>query len=250
MKRNKLTIYIVLLGVILLSGMFIGSTVEGMTPNENYQEREAPEGSMYNSSKMGDEYNHQSSTYASEGDYINQVARDHLSTQDRFEQEVNHNSKNHVPDYNGQHDHWRGGNGKRESDGVNTNVMNDSIASDNGYGHNNSNTSEGSGGGNSNSDDNLYMLKSQMVPPVCPACPQTTACPKRKPCPPCPPCARCPESPFVCKKVPDYSLGSNLGGLTSTGIPLPSDEMSNAGIGTSGDIDGLPQPMLNSFASF
>ena len=53
--------------------------------------------------------------------------------------------------------------------------------------------------------EHLYMLKSEIVPPVCPACPPVTTCPTEKKCPPCPPCARCPEPAFECKKVPNYS---------------------------------------------
>ena len=61
--------------------------------------------------------------------------------------------------------------------------------------------------------EDLYMLKSQMVPPVCPACP-ATRCPTassggNNKCPPCPPCARCPEPAFECKKVPNYSSGND-----------------------------------------
>ena len=55
-------------------------------------------------------------------------------------------------------------------------------------------------------DEDLYILKSQVVPPVCPACPPVMTCPSSKQkCPPCPPCARCPEPAFECKKVPNYS---------------------------------------------
>ena len=53
--------------------------------------------------------------------------------------------------------------------------------------------------------EDLYILKSEIVPPVCPACPQSTACPRQEKCPPCPACARCPEPAFECKKVPNYS---------------------------------------------
>ena len=53
--------------------------------------------------------------------------------------------------------------------------------------------------------EHLYMLKSEIVPPVGPACPPVTTCPTEKKCPPCPPCARCPEPAFECKKVPNYS---------------------------------------------
>ena len=54
-----------------------------------------------------------------------------------------------------------------------------------------------------------YILKSSIVPPVCPKCPDVNAAEvaadvAKKSCPPCPACARCPEQPFTCKKVPDY----------------------------------------------
>lgn len=82
--------------------------------------------------------------------------------------------------------------------------------------------------------EDLYMLKSEIVPPVCPACP-AMKCPAgsgsgsggggggEKKCPPCPPCARCPEPAFECKKVPNYSGGND---------------------------DVLPHPVLNSFSQF
>ena len=57
--------------------------------------------------------------------------------------------------------------------------------------------------------EDLYILKSQIVPPVCPACPSVTTCPSEKKCTPCPPCARCPEPSFDCKKVPNYSSADN-----------------------------------------
>ena len=57
--------------------------------------------------------------------------------------------------------------------------------------------------------EDLYILKSQVVPPVCPACPSAASCPRQKPCQPCPPCARCPEPAFECKKVPNYSSSND-----------------------------------------
>jgi len=60
-----------------------------------------------------------------------------------------------------------------------------------------------------NGDEDLYVLKSSIVPPVCPKCPQRSACPRQKPCSPCPPCARCPEPAFTCKKVPNYNSMNN-----------------------------------------
>jgi hypothetical protein len=71
-------------------------------------------------------------------------------------------------------------------------------------------------------DEDLYILKSQVVPPVCPACPTITSCPRQEPCPACPPCARCPEPSFECKKVPNYSANN----------------------------DYLPRPVLSDFSQF
>lgn len=71
--------------------------------------------------------------------------------------------------------------------------------------------------------EDMYILKSEIVPPVCPACPASAACPRQEKCPPCPACARCPEPSFECKKVPNYSAINN---------------------------DYLPSPVLNDFSSF
>ena len=75
-------------------------------------------------------------------------------------------------------------------------------------------------------DEHLYILKSEIVPPVCPKCPDVQACPKQKKCNPCPPCARCPDPAFTCKKVPYYTAS------------------------TSGDGQTLPLPVLNDFSAF
>lgn len=71
--------------------------------------------------------------------------------------------------------------------------------------------------------EDLYILKSEVVPPVCPACPVASSCPRQEPCPACPPCGRCPEPSFECKKVPNYNAINN---------------------------QYLPAPFVNSFASF
>ena len=68
--------------------------------------------------------------------------------------------------------------------------------------------------------EDMYILKSQIVPPVCPKIPIKE---ESDQCPPCPPCARCPEPSFTCKKVPNY--GSTYG-------------------------DALPRPVLNDFSQF
>ena len=66
--------------------------------------------------------------------------------------------------------------------------------------------------------EDLYILKSNVVPPVCPACPNVIVDKTllNKECEPCPPCARCPEPAFDCKKVPNYSLGQ-----TNSYLPRP-----------------------------
>lgn len=63
--------------------------------------------------------------------------------------------------------------------------------------------------------EDLYILKSEIVPPVCPACPVSTACPREEPCPACPACARCPEPSFECKKVPNYNT------INDSYLPVP-----------------------------
>jgi hypothetical protein len=68
--------------------------------------------------------------------------------------------------------------------------------------------------------EDLYILKSEIVPPVCPACPSSTVCPRQEQCPPCPACARCPEPSFECKKVPNYNASANNGFLP---IPVLND---------------------------
>ena len=70
--------------------------------------------------------------------------------------------------------------------------------------------------------EDLYILKSQVVPPVCPAC-NPVVIYKDKECQACPACARCPEPNFECKKVPNYNAINN---------------------------SYLPTPILNSFSGF
>lgn len=76
--------------------------------------------------------------------------------------------------------------------------------------------------------EDLYILKSEVVPPVCPACPTCNNAGileklQQEKCPPCPACARCPEPAFECKKVPNYSAIDN---------------------------NQLPVPVLNDFSQF
>lgn len=61
-------------------------------------------------------------------------------------------------------------------------------------------------------DEDLYVLKSSIVPPVCPKCPDIsiTGCPQTNKCPPCPAPERCPEPSFECKKVPTFASNGRL----------------------------------------
>jgi len=95
--------------------------------------------------------------------------------------------------------------------------------------------------------EDLYILKSEIVPPVCPACPTSSACPsnKKEKCPPCPACARCPEPSFECKKVPNYSSTGNnsySGSYDATGSFNSSNRTGGASY--------LPVPVLSDFSTF
>lgn len=57
-------------------------------------------------------------------------------------------------------------------------------------------------------EEDLYILKSQVVPPVCPKCEPILQCSDKvdlNKCPPCKPCGRCPEPAFDCVKRPNYN---------------------------------------------
>jgi len=100
--------------------------------------------------------------------------------------------------------------------------------------------------------EHLYILKSEVVPPVCPACPAAAAvCPRQQPCPPCPACDRCPEPSFECKKVPNYSSLNNsnsyLPGSNYNSINNQSLSGSNY---NSVNNQFLPVPVLSDFSSF
>ena len=62
-------------------------------------------------------------------------------------------------------------------------------------------------------DDDKYILKSQIVPPVCPKCPDVTVCPTDKTAP-----TGWVPSPFVNK---DYSGQYNVPGSGTTYEPRP-----------------------------
>lgn len=75
-------------------------------------------------------------------------------------------------------------------------------------------------------DEHLYILKSEIVPPVCPQCPEPIVI-EKKDCPPCPACERCPEPSYKCEMVPNYNADAGFG-----------------------DGNIIPQPFLNDFSQF
>jgi len=102
-------------------------------------------------------------------------------------------------------------------------------------------------------DEDYYVLKSQVVPPVCPKCPDTRACPRQKKCPPCPAPKRCPEPAFECKKVPNYNtggaFGNNSAGESVYGGANGGGYNGNSSSNSTG-AGGAPMPRLNSFSQF
>lgn len=72
-------------------------------------------------------------------------------------------------------------------------------------------------------EEHLYILKSKIVPPVCPKCPTVVNIDKcggdDSKVPPCPPCGRCPKSDFECKKVPIYQGESRRRVMPFVGNP-------------------------------
>jgi hypothetical protein len=89
--------------------------------------------------------------------------------------------------------------------------------------------------------ENLYILKSQIVPPVCPVCPAPSASySKKSKCAPCPACERCPEPSMICKAVPNYNAISQ--------DKLPTAMLN--GFSNINNQGNLPMPVLNDFSSF
>ena len=135
-------------------------------------------------------------------------------------------------------------------------------------------------------EEDQYILKSEIVPPVCPACPPpVVSCNKCKKIPPCPPCARCPEPAYKCNLVPDYST-DNRNVIPAPILDSPTNNNSNVdesalynldnnnnnnasdaldaldntdGLGSTGELGGdnyginktnIPKPVLNNFSTF
>ena len=199
-KLNKLHLFLIVVFVLLASSL-------GFSMIEYFQSEIQPENESLKEGSNYDPFNN--------GNYDSIIGdlEDIIIPERR--------SRKHHHDSNGNHHHK--GSSKKSCGG---NGGNDSNGGNGDNGGNGGNDSNGGNGGNFNPDPSKYILKSEVVPPVCPKCPESRSCPRQKPCPACPPCARCPEPSFTCKKVPNYSVST---------------------VGTN---NILPMPQLNSFAAF
>jgi len=192
MKLNKLHLFLIVIFVLLASSL-------GFSMVEYFQSEIQPENEVL---KKGDNYDpFNNGNYSSIiGDLEDVVIPERRKRKHHHDKDGNHRGE------------------KKCNKKSNDNEENSSNGSENG--------SNNASGKDFNPDPSKYILKSEIVPPVCPKCPDSRSCPRQKPCPPCAPCARCPEPSFTCKKVPNYSVST---------------------VGTN---NILPIPQLNSFAAF
>jgi len=239
MKLTKLHIFLILLIALVLCscfGMCSTSTKEGYTSNKTYHSYD----NYYNNLNDANI----SATDWSQGldDTYNNP---YYNKNDQFHKRYKNENKNY--DYSYKDDDLNGGNNddsssymistsyknnknydsynkyNRRENSINNNMF-DSVSN----GAMNGSTYSYSGDNYGitqdqipNGQEDLYILKSQSPPPICPACPPppkvdcNDKCGKSK-CPPCPPCARCPEPQFDCVKVPNYNT-TNL----DQNLPIP-----------------------------
>lgn len=201
-KLNKLHLFLIVIFVLLASSL-------GFSMIEYFQSEIQPENEDLNEGSKYDPFHN--------GNYDSIVGdlEDIIIPERR--------SRKHHHDENGNHHHHRGS--SKKGCGC-SKCRNESNGGNGGDGSNGSDDGNGGNSRDFNPDPSKYILKSEIVPPVCPKCPESRSCPRQKPCPACPPCARCPEPSFTCKKVPNYSVST---------------------VGTN---NILPMPQLNSFAAF
>ena len=148
----------------------------------------------------------------------------------RKEQKIKNYERQYEDDYDDDKTYYK----------IDNNNSNDSWANK-GSSNTSTNTSTNTSSNTSNKnvppgDEDLYMLKTQMVTPSCPTCPSLSSSAaavngqnaggnnangnnangNNNIIPPCPPCSRCPEPSFDCKKVPNYNIGQQ-----NTYLPRP-----------------------------
>ena len=243
MKLTKLHIFLILLiALVLCSCLGVCSSTEGFTSNKSYrsygkyydnlndanisatdwsQGLDATRNNPYYN--KNDEFHKKYGNYAYKDDDLNGGKNGNSSSYMISTSSKNKNNNN----YNSYNKHNRRENSSNNMfDSVSSGAMNGSTYSysgnDNGS---NDDSNDGSNGITQDQipdgQEDLYILKSQALTPICPACPSPpkvdcdTKCGKSK-CPPCPPCARCPEPQFDCVKVPNYNT-TNL----DQNLPIP-----------------------------
>lgn len=192
MKLNALHLFLILLGSLLLCSILGNPTVEGMS-GKSGRARKVNKKRVDNTEININEY---STTIEPNDNFPKASTIDEDEDEDNYNSSIssNRNDTNyHSSDYN---------NGNQDEEVTYNTVPASQIPA---------------------GSEDLYVLKSEIVPPVCPACPSNSSCPSSEPPPPCPPCARCPEPAFDCKKVPNYRVN---------------------------DEDSLPRPVLADFSQF
>ncbi len=251
MKLTKLHIFLILLFALILCSYFgMSYTKEGYTSSTygNYGKyysnlNDANISATDWSQGLDDKYNN---PYYNKDDEFHRKYKKPFNSYDydySYKDDLNGGSNNDSSSYmisssykkNKNYDTY-GKNNVRERrntmfDSVSSGAMNGSL-----FSNSDKNNTDGSDNNNNDNNDNnkgvkrdqipngqedLYILKSQALTPICPACPAppkvdcNDKCGKSK-CPPCPPCARCPEPQFDCVKVPNYNTTS-----MNQNLPIP-----------------------------
>ena len=208
MKLTKLHLFLIIIAVLVASTL-------GFSIKEYFENKEVDYNQALDKGSNYDPFGTNDMSQDSEINYDTTIADlEDIVVPGRRERRHHHDSNgNHIPKHRhrheDKHEHSRKKHDKNDNN-MNPSQNNNSLANN-----------------TCNIDMSKYILKSEVVPPVCPKCPDSKSCPRQKPCAPCPPCARCPEPAFECKKVPNYNA-----------------------ISASNVNDVLPMPRLNSFARF
>lgn len=211
MKLTKLHLFLIIIAVLLASTL-------GFSIKEYFENKEEDNNQALDKGSNYDPFKNNVPSNDSKNNYDTTIADlEDIIIPGRRERRHHHDSQGNHYKY---HKHSKGSDKSKDSDDYNDPTQKKQSAGSNSLANNNRCAS-------GDIDMSKYILKSEVVPPVCPKCPDSKACPRQKPCSPCPPCARCPEPAFECKKVPNYNA-----------------------ISASNVNDVLPMPRLNSFAQF
>lgn len=243
-KLTKLNLFLILLATLILSSLGIKALegfniIEGMTAEEEAEQVAKHETDHHSNSNesSGDQGGWRDDGDRNDTDPFNNAQNN--SASDAFQralQEVDYNDSEYGPDLNVTFQD-SDANRSKLSFGAKNGITKDLIPP---------------------GEEHLYVLKSQMVPPVCPKCPKcempknggggNCGCNKKNECPPCPRPQRCPEPAFTCKKVPNYSA-SNVDSILPSTMTEGGLNGTSAGAGSNVG-GGNAMPVLNSFANF